>query len=161
MTKYEVDVRIPGSAGEVIKILATPEYAEWEALNEGAVSAKARVKSQDGGRTVIVIDRVDYSRGAGGKKTFKTERNVITQQWDAEAMRCKWRVNIPGPLDKLVNIQGEMRVEPDGDAASVIREKGQVGITAPIIGKAVEKAIVADIKSDFPKKTKYFQDKMG
>ena len=161
MVKYEVSVTINAPAAEVCRLAAGPEYAEWEAANEGAVSAKAEVREQHGDRLVLVIDRTDYSRGPGGKKTGKTERNVITQEWDLSAMSNTWRCRVPGPLEKLVDIRGVMAIVPQGDAACTMTEKGSVNIKAPIIGKAVEKSIAADIKRDFPKKQQFFNERLG
>ena len=161
MVKYEISGKINAPAADVLKLAASPEYAEWEALNEGAVSARATVKQQTGDKIVMVIDRTDYSRGPGGKKTSKTERNVITQEWALSAMTNTWVCRVPGPLEKLVDIRGVMKIAPDGDAACTMMEKGSVTIKAPIIGKAVEKSIAADIQRDFPKKAKFFQEKLG
>lgn len=160
MINYEVSVKIEVPAEQACRMAASAEYAEWEAKNEGAVSAKATVKEQSANRLVLVIDRMDYSRGPGGKKTSKTERNVITQEWDLAAMSNTWRCRVPGPLEKLVDIHGIMKIVPDGDTCT-LAEKGSVTIKAPIIGKAVEKSIAADIKRDFPKKAKFFAEKLG
>jgi hypothetical protein len=160
MVKYEVKVKINAPAAEVCRLAASPEYAEWEAQNEGAVSAKATVRDQSGARLTLVIDRTDYSRGPGGMKTSKTERNIITQQWDLDAMSNTWSCRVPGPLEKLVDIHGVMKIMAQGDAACVMSEQGSVTIKAPIIGKVVEKSIAADIQRDFPKKAKFFEQKL-
>ena len=146
MTSYEVSVRIPAPAEKVFPFLITPEYAEWEALNEGAVSAKARIDKQDADKIVLVIDRADHSRGAKGKITSKTERNVVTQKW-------------PG-MELLVDIKGSMWVEAQGGAC-VICEKGSAHIKVPLIGRIVEKGIVDDIRKNFLLKNKFFQEKLG
>jgi hypothetical protein len=159
MTNYEVKVRIGAPADKVAKLAATTEYAEWEAMNEGAVSAKARVEKQSGPKVTLVIERQDYSRGAGGKKTSKKERNITTQEWDTDAMRCRWNVRVPG-MELLVEIRGELWLEPDGPDACFMREKGGAAIKVPLIGKTVERSITDDIKRDFPKKTAFFIEKL-
>lgn len=161
MVKYEVSVTINAPASEVCALAASPEYAEWEAKNEGAVSAKASIKDQAGPRVTLVIDRMDHSRGPGGVKTSKTERNVITQKWDLDAMSNTWSCRVPGPLEKLVDIHGVMKIVPAGDGACKMTEQGSVTIKAPIIGKVVEKSIAKDIQNDFPKKAKFFEQKLG
>ena len=159
MTSYEISVRIPAPAEKVFPFLITPEYAEWEALNEGAVSAKARIEKQDTDKIVLVIDRTDHSRGAKGKITSKTERNVVTQKWDLAAMRNSWSVRVPG-MELLVDIKGSMWVEAQGGAC-VICEKGSAHIKVPLIGRIVEKGIVDDIRKNFLLKNKFFQEKLG
>ena len=160
MKSYEVSVRIPVPAAETLRLVTTTEYAEWEALNEGAITAKARIENASGTALTLIIDRTDHSRGPGGMKTSKKERNVITQQWDLAAMKNTWSVRVPG-MEKLVSISGVMQVAPEGGDACVLREKGGVSIKVPLLGGVVEKSIAADIVRDFPKKTGFFNKKRG
>lgn len=160
MKTYEVSVRIPLPADEALRLVTTTEYAEWEALNEGAITAKARIENASDTALTMIIDRTDHSRGPGGVKISKKERNIITQQWDLKAMKNTWSVRVPG-MEKLVSISGVMQVAPDGGGACVLREKGGVSIKVPLLGGVVEKSIAADIVRDFPKKTEFFNKKRG
>ena len=117
MKTYETELKISAPAEEVAKLITTAEYAEEEALVDGAFSAKSRME-KCGERTVrIITDRVDPSRGPNGKPILnKKEKSTVTSEWDLEKMRSSWSTKVPG-MEKLVKIAGSTWLEPDGNCA--------------------------------------------
>jgi len=151
MKTYELKLKINAPARKVVAAVTTKEYAEAEALADGAFAASSRVEKKGEKVVAIITDRTDPSRSPTGKKDpHKKEKCTITSEWNLETLRSEWKTKVPG-MERIVKIAGSTWIEPDGDCC-VYREKGTVSIGVPLIGAVIEKAIVADIVSGFPRK---------
>ncbi len=160
MKTYETSLRITAPAAEVLKLITTADYAEREALTDGAFTAKSNAEKSGACIITIITDRVDPSRGPNGKPIKdKKEKSTITSEWNLDAMRSNWSTKVPG-MEKLVKISGSTWLEPDGAGACRLCEKGAVSIGIPLIGDIVAKAIVDDIKKGFPEKGKLIERKL-
>ncbi len=160
MKTYEANIKIQAPVGDVLKLITTAEYAEQEALTDGAFTAKSSAEKTGENSVRIVTDRVDPSRGPNGKPIKdKKEKSTITSEWNLESMRSNWSTKVPG-MEKLVKISGSTWLESDGDSACRLCEKGSVSIGIPLIGDVVAKGIVDDIKKGFPAKGKLIEQKL-
>ncbi len=157
MKKYEAKTRIHFPAYEVVQLLYTPEQLEDEARLDGAISAKAQVKKNDGKTIVLVVDREDPSRAPAGKYS-KSEKNILTIEWNKETRTNNWKVKVLS-MPKMVKVFGTTRVEPDGDGC-LLTEKGYIDIKVPIIGNMVAKKLAADLERNFLKKGKLIEEKL-
>ena len=160
MKKYDASVKVNAPVDAVLKLMATAEYAREEAKLDGAVKADAAVKESTDEKIVIHINREDPSRGAGGKIAGKTEKNIITQEWNLGTGKCRWSVRVPG-MEKLVNIAGETWLEPAGEGVCRLCEAGGVDIKVPVIGNLVASGVVSDIKNNFSRKAKFIEKQLG
>ena len=159
MKSYKISFELDSKAEDALKLVTTPEWAEREALADGALSAKARVEKCDDCSVTLVIEREDPSRGPKGFKDPKSrEKSVLTSTWDLKSMRSKWSVRTVGK-EKLVKVCGSSRIEPRGAGCSYF-DSGEVSIGIPILGDIVARAVVADIEKAFPGKKELMEERL-
>ncbi|HOO57401.1 MAG TPA: DUF2505 family protein [bacterium] len=152
MKSYKVSVDINAPAEAVLGVVTTPEYVNEEAKIDGAISCEARIEKSDGGKAVLVSDRVEYSRGPNGKVSKSSkEKNTLTSEWDLGAMKSKWNVKVKG-MEKLVQVNGSTWIEKTGESTCRFCDSGTANIKVPLLGAKVEKEIVKDIENNFSKK---------
>jgi hypothetical protein len=160
MKSYEASLKISATADEVVKLITTAEYAEEEAVVDGAFSAKSRAESCGDNAVRIITERVDPSRGPNGKPIKdKKEKSTVTSEWDIAKMRSNWSTKVPG-MEKLVKISGSTWIEPHGADCCRLCEKGSVSIGLPLVGDIIAKGIADDIKNGFPEKAKLIEKKL-
>lgn len=160
MKTYQQKARLSAPATKALEILATPEHLEDEAKVEGAVSAKARIESRDDRSVTIVVDRQDPGRTPTGRDPKKTEKTVLTVQWDLQTMKNTWHVRVIGN-EKMAKIFGNSRLEPDGESACFLHEEGNIDIRLPLVGNLIAGVVANDIKRDFPTKVKLLEKKLN
>lgn len=158
MSDFEAKAPINASADEVVKLMATAEYAEAQAFVDGAVSAKGRLEKGAGDNVVTIVERNDPSREPG--KHGKTEKVTVTNNWDVATRRNNWKTVVHG-REKLVKIHGVMWIEPTGDSTCNLCEKGHVEINIPLIGKPIANGLAADLKKVLPRKAKLVEKKLA
>ncbi len=159
MKSYDAQVKVSASAERLLGLMTTAEYAQEEAIVDGAFTAKSSAENK-GGKVVITTERVDPSRAPNGKiMKDKKEKSFVTSEWDTATMKSQWSTRVPG-MEKLVKITGTTWLEKDGDCCKVC-EKGMVSIGIPLVGDVIAKAIVEDLKKNFIAKKSFMEKKLG
>jgi hypothetical protein len=90
----------------------------------------------------------EYKKGITGIDRTKTEVTHTFYKWDLEAMRSEWTYK--SSHDGTIRVWGGTRIEPAG-AETRVTEEFNVEVKIPLMGGKIERSILKEVDSFWPK----------
>ncbi len=150
---FRMSNRIDAPLEAVLEKFIDPEEQEVVARHFG--SDVARCERTDGAAGPhIELYTEEPDRKMGG-----TNRSTLYLDWDLAARRCTWRREDHG-YGKRFRMSGEMVLEPAGEGACTMNERGEIEIDYPILGKKIAKKIAAALERKHPEKCRYWTERV-
>ncbi|MCB9706796.1 MAG: DUF2505 family protein [Myxococcales bacterium] len=131
--------RFPVPVDALFEAHCDPAFQEAKALALGATTAKAR-RRDEGGSVVVEIDSSQPARWGGGEANAGT----MTYRLDPAGLRGTWKRTQKGYEDRS-RAEGTIVFRALGDGQSEVEVQGEIEIKIPLMGKMIEKKIVAAI----------------
>jgi hypothetical protein len=128
---------------EVVAVITSHEFLVARHRLQGAAAARPRDEVREPRRLVQVVEVDEYARTLTGTDRGRTERAVTTYEWDLAARRCRWQYR--GAHGDRVRVGGEFRVS-GATAGCDLEAEFQVGVDYPLVGRVIEKRVLADIQ---------------
>lgn len=132
----------------LLEILTSPEFlvAEQEA-DEGNESARYQEISRTSEHVAYEVDITEYGRSMRGEiDRSKREQAKLIGSWDLRTRRATWTYkSITSPMADRISASGTYRIEPAGERAR-LHASFDLSIKVPLIGAAIEKMVLKDIK---------------
>jgi hypothetical protein len=133
----------PVSPETLIGLLSDPEFLAARHKVRGALEASVREVLREGSRWRQEVQATEFAHGVKGVDQSRTERTVTTYDWDMETLSCHWRYH--GPHDKLVSLEGTMRIERSEGGAHLIASSS-ISAKIPLVGSMIEKRAMEDLE---------------
>lgn len=138
----------------VRKVISLPEFQAENFKAQGNPDAKVFEKSRTDTKLVIVAEVTEYAKGVTGIDKTKTEQTTTIYDWDLEAMKATWTYQSP---HAQVKVWGAIRIAASG-AGTALTEEFNVEVKIPLLGGKIEKMILKEADSYWPKYEKLVAD---
>ncbi|MBN2497490.1 MAG: DUF2505 family protein [Deltaproteobacteria bacterium] len=161
MAEFELVSEFPVPARRLFDLVRTPAFQEAMAFRFGASEVSVTEMEHKGDKVQMRIERADPKLDLTGKPSAgKLERSVILHDWDLPRMSSRWSRHY---LDRgqMVTVEGTIRIEPKGDEACRLVEKGIVDIKIPLLGRSLEKRVIAKLEEHQPERVDFIMRNLG
>ncbi|MBN2498354.1 MAG: DUF2505 domain-containing protein [Deltaproteobacteria bacterium] len=147
--------RFSADTDRLLSVLIDEDYQHAREKAQGALSSKVDQVERTDERLVYKVSTTEYAKGMTGVDKSKTEESQVTYEWDLKRKRAKW--TYAGPHGKMVSVQGELRIQPDGDGSN-LTSVFQADVKVPLVGGKIEKMILAEVEKSWDRYGKTIQD---
>lgn len=145
MAKFTSNQRFPVPVAELFAAHADPKFQEAKALALGSTTAAASRRDEADGTIVIAIDTTEPPRWGSD-----AQAGTMTYRLDPKALRGTWS-RLQKGFEKKARAEGTIVFRDAGGGRSEVIVDGVIEIKVPIMGKMIEKKIVAAIAEQRPK----------
>ena len=155
MAKQSVHtMRFPFPPDLIQKVISHPEFQVENFKAQGNPDAKVFEKSRTDAKLVLVAQVTEYAKGVTGIDKSKTEQTTTTYDWDLKARKAAWTYQSP---HSQVRVWGAIRIEASG-SGTALTEDINVEVKIPLLGGKIEKMILKEADSYWPKYEKLVAD---
>lgn len=139
------------SARVLFELYGNTEFQEDKAIHMGALSASATRGRREDGRIEMTIDMLRPKHGGGGE-----ERSTMSMVLDPRTFGSTWRQVVHG-YETRAKVEGTSTVEAEGEAKCALTIDGTIEIRIPLLGRMIERKIVAAIERDVGKEAGFIR----
>lgn len=131
-------------ADVLFEIVSDPEFLAARHQRQGAVAARVRELARHETRLVHEVETDEYAHTMKGVDTRRIETASTRYDWDLPGQRGSWEYS--GSRGKRLRIAGRIAVMPAGNESRLVSDF-EVQVRAPLIGRLIEKRILAEIEA--------------
>jgi hypothetical protein len=158
---FELVSEYPVTARTLFDLLRSPAFQEALAFHFGAHSVSAWDEGRKGDVLYMRIEQEDPGRDLMGRLSkSKTESSVVIHEWNLATLESHWTQHLLNHGRK-VHIEGHLRVEPKGEEACRLVERGIIEINVPLLGRTLEKRIQSKIFEIQPRRVDFIMRRLG
>ena len=129
-------------------ILLDPVFVRARARAEDTARLEVREASRTDRRVVQELIADEYSRPLIGIVRSRTERAVITYEWDLIERSCRWRWR--GKWGERIRVDGAMWIR-EAEGRAELTSEFRVDASLPLVGGAIERRVMSEIEADLPR----------
>jgi Protein of unknown function (DUF2505) len=150
MQKYSKKITLDTSATKLLEILISEDFENDKNVKaNGTLKSEYKLISKSDSEMEYSSISTDYERTKiGGINKSKTEETHYNYKWNLTAKTCKWTMK--HPMGKKIMVSGSLNVVDSGDKCELDNNMS-IEIKIPFIGGTIEKKILKEIKSGWPK----------
>lgn len=134
-------------ANVLFDIVTDPEFLAARHERQGAVEARVKELARQETRLIQEVETDEYARTIKGEDKRRIEIAFTRYEWDLRDRRGAWEYS--GSRGKRLRIAGRIAVAPEAEASRLVSDF-EVEVRAPLIGRLIEKRILAEIEASLP-----------
>ena len=134
-------------ANVLFNIVSDPEFLAARHERQGAVEARVKELARHETRLIQEVETDEYARTIKGEDKRRIETAFTRYEWDLRDRRGSWQYS--GSRGNRLRIAGRIAVAPEADESKLVSDF-EVEVRAPLIGRLIEKRILAEIESSLP-----------
>ncbi len=143
MASFSSRQRFPVSVQALFDAHVDPRFQEEKWIALGATTARASRKDETDGTIVLEIYSSQPARWGNGESNAGT----MIYRLDPKARRGTW-TRIQKGFEKKAKAEGTIVFTEDGEGRSKVAVDGVLEIRVPLMGKLIERKIIAAIASE-------------
>jgi len=143
MASFSSRQRFPVPVGALFDAHIDPRFQEEKWLALGATTARASRKDEADGTLVVEIYSSQPARWGNGEANAGT----MIYRLDPKTLRGTW-TRVQKGFEKKAKAEGTIIFQEDGEGRSKVEVEGVIEIRVPLMGKLIERKIVAAIASE-------------
>ena len=131
----------------LFRIVTNPEFLVARHKRQGAVDARVKELARHENRLLQDVETDEYAHTMKGIDRRRIETALTRYDWDLRNRSGSWEYS--GSRGKRLRIAGRIAVAPAAGEARLVSDF-EVEVRAPLVGRLIEKRILAEIESSLP-----------